>query len=230
MLDVFIEGLVVDLAIPTSEFASGDIWYRWLNDATITRYLDQGVFPNSKQKQEAFFANLEQTKLLLVVQTKEGEPRGIVSLSKIDWRRRSSEFALFLDARVDPRTSPLAALEASALIVEHGVDRIGLERIEAGQHSDLAPWQQRLELIGFRLEGIHRLRFVKGAELSDAVIIAATRNDIDVIRNHRGGRLFDSSDKMLCRIKSLPRKSMRDEVDFFVSVVSERYYSELFRL
>ena len=231
MLDVFIRGLAVDLAIPSLAFATGETWYRWLNDPEITRYLgDQGFFPNSKEKQEAFYLNLEPSRLVLVVQTKEGEPKGIVSLSKLDWRRRNCDFAVFIDSRVQPKTTPLAALEASALMVEHGLDLMGFDRIQGSQHSDLAPWQQRLELIGFRLEGIHRLGFVKGAESTDSVSIAVTKDDVNTIRAHRNGRLFDSPEKMLQRIKSLPAKSLRSQLDDFTFEIANSYYEDLFRL
>lgn len=230
-LDVFLEGLLVDLAIPTSRFARGDTWFRWLNEPTITRYLaDHGIFPNSKEKQEAFFLSHEQTRLILVLQTKQGKPRGIVSLSKIDWRRRNCDFAIFLDSEVDPKTSPLAALEATALIVEHAVEKMGIDRIQAWQHTNLAPWQQRLELVGFRLEGVHRLGFVKGAESADSVSIAATKYDISTIRAHRNGRLFDSPEKMLQRIKSLPEKSLRSQLNDFTSEIANSYYEDLFQL
>ncbi len=230
-LEVFIEGVVVDLAVPTSAFAKGNTWFRWLNEPTITRYLrDQGVFPNSKEKQEAFFLGLEQNRLVLVPQTKQGTPRGIVSLSKIDWPSKSCDFAIILDSRIEPTTSPLAALEACALIVEHALEKMGLERIQAWQHADLAPWQQRLELIGFRLEGIHRKWFTKGAESTDSMSIAATKDDVNLIRTHRGGQLFDSPEKMLKRIKALPHKSLKHRLDTFVSETADVYYEEIFRL
>ena len=32
MLDIFIKGELVDLAIPTEDFAAGEIWYKWFNN------------------------------------------------------------------------------------------------------------------------------------------------------------------------------------------------------
>ena len=51
MLDVFIEGELVDLAIPTEDFAAGDTWYKWFNDKNINKYLEQGLFPNTQKSQ-----------------------------------------------------------------------------------------------------------------------------------------------------------------------------------
>lgn len=231
MLDVYSEGILVDLAIPTVAFAKGEIWYRWLNDSLITKFLaDQGMFPNTAERQEAYFRGLDDTRVVFVAQTKDGEPRGVVSLSHISWQRRHADLAIILDYRVEPRTSPLAALEACALLLEHGVDKIGLQRIQGSQHKQVSRWQQRLELLGFRLEGIHRLGFVKGATTADSLTAAATADDINLIRELRGGTLFDCPDKMSERLKALPPRSMSEELESFFVNIGNRYYSEIFRL
>lgn len=231
MLDVFIKGILVDLAVPTVAFARGNTWYRWLNDPLITRFLaDQGVFPNTAETQEAYFLGLDETRVIFVAQTKQGEPRGVVSLSHINWRRRHADLAIVFDYRVQPRTSSLSALEASALLLEHGVDKIGLSRIQGSQHRQIAGWQQRLELVGFRLEGIHRLGFARGSESTETLVASATADDINMIRKLRGGKLFDCPDKMGRRLKALPLKSMSKEMEGFFSEIGEVYYQKLFRL
>lgn len=231
MLDVFIKGIGVDLAIPTLAFSRGDTWYRWLNDPIVTRYLaDQGLFPNTPDRQEAYFLNLDETRLVLVAQTKQGVPRGIVSLSHVNLRRRQADFALIFDHRVEPRSLPVAALEASALMLEHGVDKLGLQRIQGSQHCELARWQQRRELLGFRLEGIQRLGFTKGSESADLLIAATSADDINAIRERRGGKLFDCPDKMRDRIAALPTESMNKELHRFFSGIGEDYYQRVFQL
>ena len=54
-LDVFIKGEMIDLCIPTKEFAEKSDWYSWFNDPKINRFLDQGLFPNDRDLQVAFF-------------------------------------------------------------------------------------------------------------------------------------------------------------------------------
>lgn len=231
MLDVFLEGATVDLCVPTIAFARGDTWYRWFNSRTITRHLsDQGVFPNTPELQEEYFAGLEQSRLILVAQTKQGTPRGVVSFSHINWRRRNADFSIVFDHKIAPKTSPVAALEASALLLEHGVDTVGLHRIQASFHSQVARWAQRLELLGFRLEGIQRHGFVKGSESADALTSAASAGDIDAIRDFRGGKLFDCPEKMLERMRALPSVSMSEQLKGFSSRVCDPYYEKIFRL
>lgn len=231
MLEVFRKGTVIDLAVPTLEFARAGIWHRWLNNEFITRYLsDQGVFPNTPDSQATYFSSLNESRILLVVQTKDGTPQGIVSLSEINWRRKHCDFALLLDPKVQPQKSPLAALEAAALITEHAIDSLGIQRIRAVQHWRLASWQQRLELIGYRIEGIHRNGFVKGSEIAAAMTVAAVADDIDAIRAKRGGKIFDSPDNMLNRIRSLPKKRLNESLGIYFSEVVEPYYRAVFDL
>lgn len=231
MLDVFIEGKTADLAIPTLEFANGNIWYRWLNNPAITRYLaDQGSYPNTREKQQEFFLSLGSDRIALVVQTKSGKPQGIVSFSNINFRRRTGYFAIFMDITVDPLSAHMTALEASALMLEHGIYEFGFERVHGGHHQNLARWQQRLELIGFRLEGIHRKAFVRGSDTANSVSIAATKEDVDFLRNQRGGRLFDSPELMRTRAENLPSESLRSKFDLFFSEVADSYYDQIFRL
>ena len=39
-LDIFIKGEIVDLGIPTEEFALESDWYSWFNKNTVTKYLE----------------------------------------------------------------------------------------------------------------------------------------------------------------------------------------------
>ena len=230
MLDVFIEGELVDLGIPTEDFAGGDIWYKWFNDKSLNKYLEQGLFPNTQKKQINFFNSMGVDRLALVVQNKKGVQLGIVSLSFINFQKRSCEFALVIDSFADIKISGLGTLEASSLIIEHGFNVLGMERISAGLHVDLFRLQQRLELIGFRLEGYHRNKFVKGSTIADSVSTAVLYNDFRNISDHRGGKLWDSAENMKKRIEKLPKDSARNRFDSQFVNELENYYNDIYKL
>jgi len=227
MLDIFIEGELIDLAIPTEDFASGDVWYKWFNDHAITKYLEQGVYPNTRQLQIDFFKSINQDRLALIVQNKNGKPLGIVSLSFINHMKRSCSFAIVIDSAADLRVAGFGALEASALIIQHGFDMLGVQRIRAGQHVDLINWQQRLELIGFRFEGYHRRNFVKGDKVGDLVEIAVLYEDYKRLKKIRRGKLWDSLKNMKKRVKNLPSRSIRIKYDEEFSNEIESYYDQI---
>ena len=81
VLDVFIPGELVDLAIPTAQFAKGSTWYSWFNDRDITKFLEQGVYPNTSNDQLLFFKNIPNHRIVLIMVDKEGRNIGVISLS-----------------------------------------------------------------------------------------------------------------------------------------------------
>ena len=230
MLDIFIKGELVDLAIPTEDFAAGEIWYKWFNNKSINKYLEQGIHPNTKDSQVHFFKSMGADRLVLVIQNKEGKPLGITSLSFINFQKRSCDFALVVDSMADMKLIGFASLEASALIVKHGFDELGVTRINAVQHADLFKWQQRLELLGFRLEGYHKNKFVKGSLVADSVSIAVLYSDFIKICSYRDGKLWDSLDKMKKRIDNLPKESARKQFENKFTNEIKDYYQKIFSL
>jgi hypothetical protein len=228
-LDVFISGELIDLCIPTKEFAEKSDWYSWFNDPKITRYIQQGMFPNDQQLQADFFEKSRKDRLLLIVSNKK-EYLGVVSLSAIDFIKRSAEIALIVNSAKDVFNSPLISLEAIARISEHAFQMMVINRISGGQHINYsAGWQQRMELLGYRAEGIKRQVFVKGREIADGIWIAAIYDDYLKIKSKRG-EYWDSSKKMGERIKKLPNQKFTNSLYSFMKEEGENYYEGIFSL
>lgn len=228
LLDTFIKGEQIDLCIPTKEFANTSSWYSWFNDPKITRFLDQGVFPNTPFLQLKFFEEEFNKRLLLVISNKKTYI-GIISLSNIDLIKKSAELAIVVNNSLDPRRSPMLALEAVARITEHGFKIMGLKRISAGQHYKLEGWQQRMELLGYRVEGIKTNSFIKGDEVADSINIAVTYNDYLVLLKKRI-TYWDSHEKMFQRIKNLPSEKFVYKLRELFDLEGVKYYLKVFDL
>lgn len=228
-LDVFISGETIDLCIPTREFARDSQWYSWFNQPSITRFLEQRIFPNTPEEQENFFVSNLQKRLLFIIATKNHQYKGVISLSSLDFVRGSCEIAIVVDASIEPRLSPYASLEAIARLTEHGFESIGMHRIVAGQHTGLVRWQQRMELLGYKLEGIHCKKFSKAHEVADVVSIACLNEDFILIKRNRGA-FWDSLENMKKRIKKLPEANFQDHMTEFFSTVRSEYYQSVFKL
>ena len=69
---------------------------------------------------------------------------------------KSADWAIVKDNKVDPENRGISALESVALLIDYGFEGLGLRRISCGQHVELKGWQNRLELLGFKLEGIQK--------------------------------------------------------------------------
>ena len=230
--DVFIEGTTVDLCVPTEEIAYHSNWYNFFNQKRITKLLEQGLFPNTREDQVAFLKSekASRKRLLLLIITKESRlMKGVISLSKINFEKNTADLALVLDDRIAPRSTRLASLESVALITEHAFEVMRLERIYAKQSRSLENWQRRMELLGYRVEGIHKADFYeKRDKKSNSVSIACTVNDYQKILESRGS-LFDSEEAMLRRIKSLPEESAAEQLEKFLENSYREYYIKIWK-
>ena len=229
-LDVFLHGELVDLGIPTREFVNYSNWYKWFNDENLVKYLEQGVYPNTKSKQIEFFESLAEDRLVLIMLDKQRIPVGIISLSFINHNKKSCDIALVVSNDGDRKLMPFISLEAMALLTSHAFTKLGMQRIGAGQHIGLAGWQSRLELLGYQLEGLHIGKFVKGSEVADSMSIAASKMTYDYIVTNRGGCLWDSYSEMRRRVKAMPKKTYSDMLIKFYETERKNYYSDIFSL
>ena len=55
----------------------------------------------------------------------------------------------------------LSSLESFALITEHAFEKMGMKLVRGDMHRKLEKWQNQLELLGYKLEGIHKNKFIK---------------------------------------------------------------------
>ena len=227
-LDVFIQGETVDLCIPTAEFANESDWYKWFNDKKITRFLEQGMFPNTSAEQVDFFNTQKKSGRVTFIISNKEKYIGVISLSSVDLNKKKCDIALVINNALDMKRSPFIALESMALMTKHAVETMGMKRIEAGQHVELVNWQRRMELIGYKVEGYHQGRFIKGREVSDTVSLACLVEDYDKIVECRGS-LWDTRINMQQRIKKLPKQCYADKLRVFMKE-SDEYYDDIFKL
>ena len=231
-LDVFIFGETIDLCIPTKEFAEISGWYSWLNDPRMSRYLYRGLFPNTAKDQVEFFQSQEDKRLTLIISDKR-DYLGVVSLSHIDLVSKKASVAMLINPKIDFSSSfvnsSIMALEAIARITEYGFKAMGINRIWGGQHVDLSGWGQRMELLGYRVEGILIDEFVKGWEVANVIWVAATNNNYLSIVKMRG-EYWDSAKKMNERILNLPKVKFSHRVNKFLDEEGSSYYDKILEL
>ena len=86
-----------------------------------------------------------------------------------------------------------------------------------------------MELLGYKLEGIHQNKFTKAHEVSDAISVACLNEDFLSIKKSRGA-LWDDLQNMKKRIASLPSTSFKDQMSEFFRISRSSYYENIFRL
>ena len=155
---------------------------------------------------------------------------GVVSLSFIDLVKKTCDVAMVVNTSMAKTAPPyILPLESMARITEHAFNCLGINRISGGQHVGLVRWQNRMELLGYKLESMHKNKFIKGPEVADTVTISCVREDFLAISERRGS-LWDSSVKMDSRLKRLPEISFANKMKVFFETERKEYYDRMFSL
>ena len=124
----------------------------------------------------------------------------------------------------------LTALESIALLSEHAFEKLGIKRISAGQHIKLRNWQKMMELVGYKLEGIHEKKFRKGNEVSNSITISCLFEDYEKLKKKRG-KLYDGNLMFMKRIRS--KKKIIPYIDLLENFFENKrkdYYNKIFKL
>lgn len=213
MRDIFIIGNSIDLCIPDidADIMNGN-WHNWFNNREITRFLQHGVFPNTREAQKEYIIDemKKSSNLILTIISKSPEQSllGVISLKSINLIHGTAEIAIVLGNK-----KPMAAIEAMALLTTHGFEQLNLNKIYAGQHEELAQWVYVLMTIGYQIEGLKRAEFNRNGKTSAVISTGITRTDYYSLKEKRGGNLL-LDPQSLNRLK--PRKDLLNELKQFL--------------
>jgi RimJ/RimL family protein N-acetyltransferase len=227
-LDAFIPGEVVDLCSPSDDPEILDQWFRWFNDAAVTKYLAQGMFPNTRQEQARFLQDVveKRDRVVLLLRTKaEQQLVGVASLSMINHVQRQCDMAIVIGKQLSTPDSMYFALETKARLTEHAFDVLGVDRINSTQVVDLIGWQRWQILFGFQIEGILRQKFRKGARAFDVMSSSCIREDYERIKAMRPNGFWPGKSEMFELLKRLPRKTLIDDVRDWLSAQQADYWN-----
>lgn len=188
-------------------------WAGWFNDKKTTRYLGQGVYPNTVQKQIEFVEGLKNDSsrvVLCIVDIANDKHIGVVSLSGIDMLNRKASISIVIGERTYP---PAAPLEAMALMTEYGFDRLNLNKINAGQCTSLWIWVNTLELIGYRMEGYNEAVMVRDGKVHDGVYTGMSAERFYELKNRRNGKIC--TDNILELLRKRRKEDLTERIRKF---------------
>lgn len=228
--DVFLSGELVDLVVPNERAIYVDRWYDWFNDQELTRNMEQGMYPNSPEKQKQFLEELNssRSRLALMIKPKEEERLiGTCSLSRISHVTRQADFAMIIARRPASFKSAFFGMEAKCLMTEHAFDTMGLERINSYQSTALKDWQRWQILFGYKIEGIMRKAFRKGHEVHDVIVSGCLLEDYIALKNLRAGRLWPGYRKVMELIRELPKESLEEKLNRLLQETVATHYARI---
>lgn len=135
--DIFIKGEQIDLVVLSEETVEKTNWYRWVNDEEITEYMQQHYYPNTKELQLKYFKDqIENNSSIVqlgIVNKINSILIGMVSLKNIDLQNRSAEISIIIGEKKYHNLDHF--IESCKLMIRHGFDTLGLNRIYSGSFS-----------------------------------------------------------------------------------------------
>jgi [ribosomal protein S5]-alanine N-acetyltransferase len=156
--DIFIRGTTIMLKALSERDVQESGWYGWFNDAAATEFVQQRYFPNTLERQLEFYRTgiaASTTKIQLgILPTGANAIVGVVSLSGIDWMNRKAEFGIMI-GEASARGKGYGT-EACLLLVQHGFERLSLNKIYLGVHAAHTAAIRSYEKAGFRIDGVLR--------------------------------------------------------------------------
>jgi hypothetical protein len=188
MSNVFITGEKIDLCVPEEkDFRE---WAAWFNSQEVTKYLEQGKYPNTVEMQRAFYEKeVNRGRFISLIKTKTSELLGVISLSEINYEKASCQISYVCPVKSDEVR--YAALEALAICTQHAFDRFGVCRVWSGHsYPGLKSWIKKTELIGYQTEGVISSGFKHGILVNDAIRTSIIKETYLDLLNRRGGRLW----------------------------------------
>lgn len=225
--DVFLAGELVDLVVPSERAIYADRWYDWFNDQELTRNMEQGMYPNTPERQQQYLDELRATpqRFALMIKPKDEDRLvGICSLSKISHVTRQADFAMVIARKPSSFKSTFFGMEAKCLMTAHAFETLGLERINSYQSVSLKDWQRWQILLGYKMEGFMRKAFVKGHERHDVMVSGCLLEDYLSLKKLRGGRLWPGYERIMALIRDLPKESLEEKLSHTLSDVVSAHY------
>ena len=130
-LDTFIRGEGIVLRALREEDLVGN-WYGWFNDPDVTWFQNKGIYPNTPEKQTAFFHQLQNdsSQLTLAIECCDDSRHiGNVTLKDIDFIHRTAELGIVIGEKTHWGRG--FGMQAWWLITRYGFLTLNLNKIIA---------------------------------------------------------------------------------------------------
>lgn len=153
-------------------------YFQWLNDYEVTKFLESGRFPNTKDAMEEFYrdAALSGKNAFFAIIDKETDKYiGNIKLGPIDWYHRKASIGSMIGNK--QYWGKGYSTEAIKLVVDYGLIRLGLNKLWAGVAANHEASRRAYEKAGFVLEGRSKGSFYFEGNIYDTLYLGITRDE-----------------------------------------------------
>ena len=176
---VFYEGKYVRMKALSAQDVIESGWVGWFNDESMSAYNQHHYFPNTFEKQDNILKSCissNKIQLGIIDRLNPDNICGVVSLSDIDWIHRHAEIG-GIQATNQTKTNPSLFLEAWSIMLNHGFEQFGLNKIYGGTfHPHVSA--ALIHAFNFEIEGVRRRHIFKKGVHHDITLLGVFRDTI----------------------------------------------------
>lgn len=176
---VFYEGKYLYLKVLSADDVRDSDWIGWFNSEEMSLHNSHHYFPQTMEQQYQFLETCSQRdKLVLGIVDRSNTAQicGIVSLNQINFIHRHAEIAGIQDPKFS-RDNPLLFAEAWSLMLRHGFEQLGLQKIYGGTFHPYVP-SALTRLFNFEIEGVRKKQMFKNNVYRDVTLVAVFKDTI----------------------------------------------------
>lgn len=161
-------------------------YFQWLNDPEVTRYMQQGIFPNSIENMVAYYeasVNSETQINFAIVTIAENKHIGNIGLNSIDWVNRKAEIGHIIGKK--DYWGKGVASEAMELVEAYAFDGLNLRKLCGGTRADNVPVVILFKKLGWVQEGRRREQVMRNDQVYDVLLFGLLREEYYALRAKR---------------------------------------------
>ena len=176
---VFYEGKYVRLKVLSPQDVVESDWVGWFNDESMSAYSQHHYFPQTFEQQHDFLKSCtspNKFQLGIIDRSNPDNICGVISLSAINLIHRHAEIGS-IHAVKHTKANPALYLEANSLMLRHGFEQFGLNKIYGGTFHPHAAAALK-HTFNFEIEGVSRRHVYKNGSFHDITLVAVFRDTV----------------------------------------------------
>lgn len=158
---------------PLTESDATPEYLSWLNDPTVTRGIETGIFPTTSQELAAYVQNVSRSKsdlMFAMVDKSNNKHIGNAKLANINWVHRNAQFGIIIGDKNSWGKG--FGSDACRLLIDYAFAKINMHKVWLIVYANNPAAKGLYEKIGFEMEGCQREHVFSEGKFVDAYLMA----------------------------------------------------------
>lgn len=145
----------------------------WLNDPEVTRGIETGIFPTTKDELAVYVQNVARSKtdlMFAIIDKSNNKHVGNAKLANINWVHRNAQFGIIIGDR--NAWGKGFGSDACRALVKYAFDKLNLHKVWLIVYANNPAAKGLYEKVGFVTEGCQREHVFSEGKFVDAYLMA----------------------------------------------------------